>query len=141
MCKIPVPRPVAEVINVLKNFCRKSNRELDTWMAGEAQVYKDTEQKIPVSKFIRETVGLRSMIGAKVDLSENTLPAARDGMNNMLVGRGEKNKEMKAVFRIRIRTRMDPQKICLLDPDPHFSRGSGSSSLQICSESQNPRLL
>jgi hypothetical protein len=110
-------------------------------MAGEAQVYKDTEQKIPVSKFIRETVGLRSMIGAEVDLSENTLPAARDGMNKMLVGMGKKNEEMKAAFRIRIRTRVDPPKICLLDPDPRFSRGSGSSSLQICSESQNPRLF
>jgi hypothetical protein len=33
---------------------RKSNHELDTWMAGEAQGYRDRQQKIPVTKFIRD---------------------------------------------------------------------------------------
>ena len=39
-------------------MCRKSNKELDAWMEAEVKGYKDSQQKIPVTKLIREMLSL-----------------------------------------------------------------------------------
>jgi hypothetical protein len=45
---------LSTVFPYLYGTFRKSNHELDTWMAGEAQGYRDRQEKIPVTKFIRD---------------------------------------------------------------------------------------
>jgi len=47
-------------------MCRKSNKELDAWMEAEVRGYKDSQQKIPVTKLIREML---SLLLSKISLS------------------------------------------------------------------------